>query len=214
MDSMSEENELNEDVLSSPAPDNFSMFDMLDGVEYPEAEVTVSLNEKAAYKLGRLAADIKRYQADNDEHDEKVLDEYRSDVEKLRKEIDDSKVTFYLKGVPDEIISGARDIAEARFEEVKKPVKAADGLLRKVLPENEHINYARFLNAVVYSMHVVKVYYHKNGATGGSSPDEMAAFLDRAPDAAKGKLVTEISELRVKAADYEATFDEGFFPKS
>lgn len=211
---MSEEIELNEDVVSSPAPDNFSMFDMLEGVEYPESEVTVSMNERAAYKLTRLAADIKRYRAENDEHDEKVLDEYRADVENLRAEIDNSKVTFYLKGVPDEIINGARDIAEAKFDDAKKQIKGADGIMHKVLPQNEQINYARFLNAVVYSMHIVKVYYHKNGAIGGSSPDEMAAFLDRAPDAAKGLLVNAISQLRVKAADYEATFDEGFFPKS
>lgn len=214
MESMSEETELNEGDIVVPTPDTFSMFDMLDGVEYPEDEVTVSMNEKAAFDLARLTAEIKRYQTEAEELEDSVLEGYRIRLEKLTEAIERSKVTFYIKGVPDEIITGARDIVDAKFEEFKKPIKAADGLIRKILPEHEHLNYTRFLNAVIHSMHVYKVYYHASGATTGFSPDEMAAFIDRAPDAAKGLLISKIQELRVKAEDYESNFDEGFFQKS
>lgn len=206
---------MNEGDLVVPAPDDFSLFDMLDGVEYPESSVTVAINEKAAFALGRLDREIKEYLRDNDEHDEKVLAKYRERVDALKQQIEDSKITFHLKGVPDELVTGANEIAEEKFKDRKKQVKTADGRIVKILPDGEKINFMRYSNAVVVSMHVTKVVYHKNGAERTTpSPDEIAAFYDKAPAAAKAILGQAVNELRVDAIDYERNFDEGFFPKS
>lgn len=214
MDSMSEENELNEGDLVVPTPADFSMFDMLDGVEYPDDVVEVALNEKAAFLLGRLSKEIDEYQY-QEERDPKVIDGFRQRLDALTKQVEDSKMTFHLKGVPDEIISAAGEIADAKFEGLKKKVAGADGVIQSYLPQAEKLNYVRYMNAVIFSMHVTKFVRNKDGATRVTpTPDEIAAFMDKAPDAAKNKLAAAVTELRVKAADYEATFDEGFFQKS
>ena len=153
---------MNEGDLVVPAPADFSMFDMLEGVEYPEDEVTVALNEKAAHQLAAVMAEIARYQVDHPTPDD-------------RKQ-------------------------EARADPMR------------VMPQGEKLRFMRYMNAVTYSMFIQKLVRHSDGAVHAApSADEIAAFMDKAPDAAKGKLVEKIQRLRVNSADYEANFDEGFF---
>lgn len=215
---MSEEIELNEGDLVVPAPADFSMFDMLDGVEYPEDEVTVALNEKAAHRLANLLREIHAYQSDHPDEstmDEEKIADFRKDVADLRKTIDKSKMTFYLKGIADDLLTTAGTVAEEKFEDRKRESIGADGIPIKILPQSEKIAFMRYMNAVTYSMFIQRFVRHSDGAVRTApTPDEIAAFMDKAPEAAKAIVVRKIQELRVKSADYEATLDEGFFPKS
>lgn len=215
---MSEENELNDGDLVIPAPADFDMFDMLEGVEYPEDEVTVALNEKAAHKLAALTREIERYRLDHPDRstmDEDKLADFEKNLAALKESIRKSRITFYLKGVPDDLLSSAGDIAEEKFNDKKKTIADAQGIPQSVLPQAEKMNFMRYMNAVTYSMFIQKVLYHSNGAVRTTpSPDEIAAFMDKAPGAAKGILVSKIQELRVKSEEYEGSIDEGFFRKS
>ena len=215
---MSEEIELNEGDLVVPAPSEFSMFDMLDGVEYPEEEVTVALNEKAAHRLANVMREIRAYQdqhPDESTMDEEKVNQFRKDVADLRDTIEKSKMTFYLKGISDDLLTTAGSVAEEKFEDRKKEMIGAEGIPIKVLPQAEKMAYMRYMNAVTYSMFIQRFVRHSDGAVRTTpSPDEIAAFMDKAPEAAKGILVRKIQELRVKSADYEANLDEGFFQKS
>ena len=219
VDSMSEEIEtMNEGDLVVPAPADFSMFDMLEGVEYPEDEVTVALNEKAAHQLAAVMAEIARYQVDHptpDDRKQEDIDAFEKRVETIKRNIEKSRMTFYLKGIPDDILTTAADVAEEKFEDLKKDAIDAQGNPIKVLPQGEKLRFMRYMNAVTYSMFIQKLVRHSDGAVHAApSADEIAAFMDKAPDAAKGKLVEKIQRLRVNSADYEANFDEGFFQKS
>lgn len=219
VDSMSEEIEtMNEGDLLVPAPADFDMFAALEGVEYPEDEVTVAMNERAAYKLGALTAEIAKYQVDHpavEDRDEKALAAFQQRHDDLKEVIKKSRITFYLKGVSDDILTTAGEVAEEKFESAKKDMVDAQGHTIKVLPQSEKIRFMRYMNAVTYSMFIQRVHYHSNGVVRTApSADEIAAFMDKAPDVAKGKLVRAIQELRVKSETYEASLDEGFFPKS
>lgn len=206
---------MNEGDLVVPAPAEFDMFDMLSGVSYPEDTVTVALDEKAAYELAHLERDVVNYMAENEEPDEAVLAEYQSQLEAIVKRVEASKVTFHLRGVSDDRIATAGDIAEEKFKDRKLQQKGADGRIIKYLPEGEKMAYMRYLNAVTYSMHITKFVRHSDGAERvAPTADEIAAFMDKAPGAAQEKLVRKIRELRVAAADYESSLDEGFFQKS
>lgn len=219
VDSMSEEIEtMNEGDLLVPAPADFDMFAALEGVEYPDDEVTVAMNERAAYKLGALMAEITQYQVDHpapEDRDEKDLAAFQKRHDDLKEVIKKSRITFYLKGVSDDILTTAGEVAEEKFESAKKDMVDAQGHTIKVLPQSEKIRFMRYMNAVTYSMFIQRVHYHSNGVVRTApSADEIAAFMDKAPDVAKGKLVRAIQELRVKSEAYEAALDEGFFPKS
>ena len=219
VDSMSEENAtINEGDLIVPAPADFDMFAALEGIEYPEDEVTVALNEKAAHRLASLMREIAQYQVDHpspEDRDEKEVAEFARRVDELKEAIKRSRVTFYLRGIPDDLLTTAGSVAEEKFESVKKDIIDAQGNSIKILPQSEKIRFMRYMNAVTYSLFIQKVHYHSNGVVRAApSADEIAAFMDKAPDVAKGKLVTKIQELRVKSEAYEAQLDEGFFPKS
>lgn len=215
---MSEEIELNEGDLVVPAPADFNVFDLLEGVEYPEDEVTVALNERAAHRLASLMREIREYEAshpDRSTMDPEKVAGFEREVESLKNMIQKSRVTFYLKGIPDDLLTTAGQVAEEKFEEAKKDSTDAQGNQIKVLPQSEKLRFMRYMNAVTYSMFIQRLVRHSDGAVRTApSADEIAAFMDKAPEAAKGKLVSRIQELRVKSADYEASFDEGFFQKS
>lgn len=211
IDSMSEEIELNAGDAEIVTPDTFSFFEMMDAVSYPTDEVTVFLDEAAAHSAQKIVREFNEME----DPTEKELKDFKDRIAKLRQRIEDSKVTFYLKGVPDEIVTGAKDMVDERFMDKRKQIRAADGSLRKYLPEEHALAYARLLNATVTSMHIEKAVYHKNGAEfPNPEPDFIAAFYDKAPTAAQQLLSEAVSGLRVQSVEYEQSFDEGFFPKS
>lgn len=201
-----------------PTPEEFSLVDWVDGTEYPEGQVTVARNERAARQLTVLLADVREYmdngEPETGEHDEEVLAGFRQRIEKLKAAIEASKVTFYLKGVPSDLIMDARTVADLRFRDRKKSVKTADQRIMQVLPEEEHAAYAQFLSAVVTALHVVKMVEHSTGKVGHPDADAIAHFYSKAPSAAQAQLNEALSKLQVAAAEYEQDLDEGFFPKS
>lgn len=191
--------------------DNFSFFDVLEGTSYPEDTVTVALDEKAAHEAKKLMVEYSKMENPTTEE----LNDFQDRLSKVRKRIDDSRVTFDLRGVDAEKISSAGDIVDEMFVDKKVSFRGADGRQRKYIPDEVAKDYARMMNAVVMSMYIVKATYHKNGKTFiGLSPDDVARFFDKAPSAAKGKLAEAVNGLQVEAAAYEAELDEGFFPKS
>lgn len=219
VDTMSEEIEtMNEGDLLVPAPADFDMFAALEGIEYPEDTVTVALNERAAHQLAALMAEIQRYMLDHpaaEDRDQANLDAFQQRHDDIKKVIEKSRITFYLKGIPDDILTTAGEVAEEKFEEFKKDYTDAQGNTIKILPQSEKLRYMRYMNAVTYSMFIQKFVRHSDNAVRVTpSADEIAAFMDKAPEVAKGKLVAKIQELRVKSEAYEAQLDEGFFPKS
>lgn len=215
---MSEENVNPSDQATTDgfvAPDDFSFFDVLEGVSYPEDEVTVVLDEKAAYRLQKVMtkADALERQAEDPTQEE--IDAIHDELASIRKDLEKSRVTFYLRGVDGEHIGTAKDVVDGRFEDKKKQTVSAQGQPVRYIPESEAQNYARMMNAVVMSMYVVGVKEHRTGKRKSvMTPDEMAAFYDKAPQAAKERLSSAIAQLRVDSDAYEAQLDEGFFPKS
>lgn len=202
---------MSEEIEDTNALDSFSFFDVLEGTSYPEDSVTVSLNEKAAHQAKKLLLEYQTLE----NPDEKTLNKFKDDLDKVRADIEKSRVTFDLRGVDAERVTSARDIVEEMFVDKKKTFPGADGRMRKFLPEEHAMDYARMMNAVVMSMYITRVTYHGNGKQFiGLSADEVARFFDKAPSAAKTLLANAVSSLQVDASAYESELDEGFFQKS
>lgn len=202
---------MSEEIENTDPLENFSFFDVLEGTSYPKDEVTVSLNESAGYQAQKLMAEA----AEMEDPTPEKLEDLRKRLDKFRKEIEDSRVTFKLTGVSSEMISSSKDIVDEQFVDKKKTIAGANGRPIKYLPEEHALDYQRMLNAVVMSMHIEQVTYQKNGFSKiGLTPDEVAAFYDKAPTAAKARLSAAITGLQVDSDSFEAELDEGFFPKS
>lgn len=191
--------------------DDFDFFDVLAGRTYPTDSVTVFMDEQAAYDFVKSNRDFEAISNPSNEQ----ISEFESTLESLRKRINDSKITFNLHGIPDDEVVACREAAEAHFSEKKKQKKAADGTIVRYLPEEENVNYLNYFTAIVLSKHITSVLRHKDDRTITSpSADFISNFMDKAPGAAKDKLNAAVQGLRVDSSDYEASLDEGFFPKS
>lgn len=193
--------------------ETFSFFDVLEERTYPEDKVTVSIDEAAGYELSKLANKLRelRMSENASEEDYKAVEKQ---ADELKERLEASQFTFYLKGISDDSVTDAIEVVDGAFEKKKTQVKAADGTIVRKLPESESMNYARYLNAVVLSLHVQRIVRHKNGSVMvAPSPDEIANFFDKAPSAAKERINTAMQSLRVASSSYEATLDEGFFLK-
>lgn len=202
---------MTEEIENQTDFDSFSLFDVLDGVSYPTDEVTVALNEAAAYRAQALVREATELESPTEEQ----LADISERIAKARQEIEDSKVTFYLRGISDEKIASAGEIVDDLFIDKKRSIKSANGTPMKYLPQEHAKDYSRMLNAVVISMHIERMTEHKTGRTRTApSMDEIAAFYDKAPLAAKQRLGDAVAKLRVDSGAYEAGLDEGFFPKS
>ena len=214
---MSEEIETPEtpefDPSASMTPDTFSFFDVLEEVTYPKDVKTVYMDEAAAYDFNKLAMEIDMTPPEQ-QTPEKIA-EFQERAEALKKRLHDSKYTFYLTGVSDDRVEEAAEVANAEFEDKKLQRYTATKTIEKYLPESEQVNYLKFFNALVLSLHVEQIVRHKDGRIiTAPGPNEILHFMAKAPSAAKDELNRAIQALRLKSNQYEAALDEGFFPKS
>lgn len=191
--------------------DDFDFFDVLQGRTYPTDTVTVIMDEKGVYDFVKAQ---REFEAKTDPTDEEIST-HEELLRKLHADIEASKATFSLQGIPDDEITSCKEIADAHFADKKKQKKAADGTIVRYLPEEENVNYMNYFNAVVFSKHITQVIRHKDDRTTTSpGVDWVAHFMDKAPGFAKDKLTEAIRALRVNSSEYEAGLDEGFFLKS
>lgn len=188
--------------------DTFSFFDVLEGRTYPTDEVTICIDEAAGYDLDKITREANALE----EPTEEIVAELKARADVLAERIENARFTFHLRGVSDDRVTEAKEVADAEFSPKRKQRKSAAGNIEKYLPEEEALKYARFFNAVVVALHVERIVSHGTGKVmTAPSPDEMAHFLDKAPEAAKYRLSAAIQALRVDSNAYEATLDEGFF---
>lgn len=194
-------------------PDTFSFFDVLEERTYPKDVVTVYLDEAAAYDFNKLSMEIDMMP--QEDATPEVIAEFQDRAQKLQDRLRKSKYTFYLTGVSDDRVEQASVVANEQFEDKKLQRYTATKTIEKYLPESEQMNYVKFFNAIVLSLHIEQIVQHKDGRVmTAPDPEQVLAFMEKAPEAAKKLVNDKISGLRVRANAYEAALDEGFFPKS
>lgn len=201
------------DPSESMTPDTFSFFDVLEERTYPKEVLDVFMDEAAAYDLNKLSVEIDM--TPREEQTPEKIEEFKQRAEALQHRISNSKFTFYLTGVSDDKIETATEVANSAFEDKKVQKYTATKTIEKYLPESEQLNYIKYFNAVVMSLHVEQIVEHRRGRVmTAPGPDEILRFLDKAPTAAKNALNDAVQALRVRSSAYEGGLDEGFLAKS
>lgn len=191
-------------------PETFSFVDVLGERDYPKDVVELAMDEVAAYELEKIA--LKINQLPDGESDE--LEELLAEAEKYQARLEASEYVFHITGVSDDTITDLQEIASAEFEPKKKPIKAANGRIERILPEKEQSAYLRYFNALNLSVHIEQIVRVKDGAVMTAPPvDEIAVLMDKAPTSQKIKLQMAIQKLRAEAESFERRIDADFLAK-
>lgn len=200
----------NEDVPEQfLTKETFSFFEVLSEIAYPTDEVTLYMNENAARKFQKLAAEL-----DDPETTAERTEAIYPEIQKVSQEVRDSAYVFHLRGVSDDRLTDVKTLADKEFKDKRKQRKVASGGLESYLPESEQMAYAKYFSAVLISLHVEQVVESRTGRIM-TAPDanEIAFLMDKAPTHEKGKLHTAIESLKVSASEFERSIDEGFLAK-
>lgn len=199
------------DPLSEDAFDLFSLIE--EDYGFPESEVEVYLNEKAAHDRTTRIRKIAKLDRENPEHHallRKLIDE----VKDLEAKIDASRVTFKLRGVDNSRIEEARELTNAHFEAKKKQRYLADKSVQRYLPEDQQLESLKYFNALANSLYVVEVIDSQGRSQAAPGVDRMFAFLDKGPESQRRKFLEAVADLRVDSSQFESRLDDSFFPKS
>lgn len=186
-------------------PETFTFFDVLEGIEYPKDEVEIYLNEKAGHDQRKLHERVVNPPEGGFSDEEKL--EILAEKAEIEARLEASKYIFKLTGVPDDLITNVKTLADEKFN---VPRKAADGTLRQVLPEDKQMAYIRFFSSTVNALHIEQIIAPNGTVLTSPSADEIALFYDKAPTSQKQKLSAAIESLSVAASEFESRVDADF----
>lgn len=196
-----------ENVGESLTPETFSFFDVLSEKAYPRDTVTVYMDDAAAYDLRKISREAEELDSQED------MNDLAERLAALRQRIEASAMTFHLAGVGADRMQDAMNVANEHFEGKKVNRKRADGSIMRELPQDQQVAFMRYMSAVTLSLHVEKIVLADGRQMVAPSPDEIAAFMDKAPVAAMEAINRAVRDLQVTTSDFEATLDEGFLAK-
>ena len=202
----------NEEIEGGPeglTPETFSFFDVLSEKAYPRDIVNVYLDDAAAYDLRKIGDEAEEMDPDNAE----AINALGERLKALRQRIEASAMTFHLAGVGADRMQEAMQVANDHFEGKKVNRKRADGSIMRELPQEQQVAFMRYASAVTLSLHIERIVLADGRAQTAPSPDEIAAFLDKAPLAAVNTINDAVKALQVSTQDFERTLDEGFLAK-
>ena len=188
-------------------PETFSLFDVLSGQAYPKDVVELYFDEVSAFELDRALRTIERADSSED------LTEQVKRMNDLREKVAKSKYTFYLTGIPDDMMSDFQEVTEAKFKEKQQLRKGADGQLHPHLPKSEQAAYVRYFNALVNSAHIERIVAPDGRVNTAPDVEQVAFLFDKAPTSQKEKLSNAIAGLRVSAETFEAQVGADFLAK-
>ncbi len=169
----------------------FSLADAIKGRAYPEKSVEVYLDAGSAFELADITEELKRLDPEDAQYaelSEKVLE--------LEAKILESKITFDMRGVGQEVVE--KITAEAN----EKHGEDAEA-------------WAKFYSCALVASNIVQV-SDKDGNVDDSkfTADEVALLRGAMPIDAWQTLVETMQKLTLAASYFDAVTDAGFLQKS
>ena len=215
---MSDIEEIREAVDQAKAPGTFNIAAVLKERAYPKMEVSVSMDEQAAYeasvikeKLEKIDLSWARAKKPDDvsKEEQELLDQQ----EQLMQKIKDSSFVFYLEGVSEgkrnELLATARKKYPVEYEQ---DVDFTTGKMEKV--EKESPERDSLYTDLLWEAHIKKIVNNNGDEQVGVSYSDVRAMRDNMPISAIGRINECIEKLRVATAVFMLEADEDFLAKS
>ncbi len=93
----------------------FDIFAMAEGTTYPEDSVVIYTDSEAAYKIAKLDEKLNSsFKYSLDQSQQKELEQERAEI---KKQFDKSKITVYMRGLPERKVQQIRKEQDAKYGE-------------------------------------------------------------------------------------------------
>ena len=173
----------------------FSLADAIKGRAYPEKSVDVYLDGLSAMKFAEVAEEAAKAKAGTPEHDELL-----AEMESLSKKIQESKLTFHMRGV-------GQSTVERIIKEADEKFPNSNGM-----DNPDWLTY--YISALVASNIVKVTDADGNEDDSQFSVDEIIELRGVVPVDSWQVLVDTMQKLTLASSYFDAVTDAGFLPKS
>jgi hypothetical protein len=210
--------EIREAVDEAKRPGTFKIVDVLKERAYPKMELTVAVDEDAAYKANLIKEelaklDIKFAKKDKSKEDQKHEEKLLAQHEELMNQIKASSFTFHLEGISE----GKRN--ELYKNCVKKyPIEwdremdISTGKIEKT--EKESAERDALFTDLLWEACIKKIVNADGDEQVGVSYTDVRTMRDQMPLSAIARINDSIEKLRVATAVFMMEVDEDFLAKS
>lgn len=202
------------DLLSA---EKFSFADALRGRNNPRTSVRIPLDEDAAYKYGRVKAEIRdlELQLGRGEDAARINREKKA-LEKQLKEIEgylaESTYTFHLKGIfakdYDALIDRATEAYPYEYETVEVPLT---GEKKKQIVESE--KRAEYFENLLWEAYIEYVEAPNGAIDNDITLETVAVFKQMLPPSGAYEINSQMAEMRMVTGWVHELQDADFFPK-
>lgn len=169
-------------TTNAPDPKLIDFAQVFAGIVYPTDSVTVIVDEKLGYEAFRLQKEISEAAIKNQPEKRKELE---AEFEKVAQDSAGATYTFHLTAISREVKDALRDKISAEFE-VKTDV------FGRMIPNPEaELAY----KSQRWALHTQKITGPQGSTVEGPTPENLASFLQVAPDRAIADIDTKITEL-------------------
>jgi hypothetical protein len=171
------------------------------GIGYPEDTVVAYMDIESAYKLNKINSEMSLIKT----QDEDKFNKLEKEAEELSKKIIDSKVTFYMRGVNQEVIESVTSKCD------KKYPKKLDALGQTI----ENQDWLREWTCGLVASNLVKI----ENAEGELDEkhfetEDVIELRKNLPREVFDLLVAKMQQLTLAGAYFKGLTDAGFLPKS
>lgn len=212
------EQELTEIVAEAKKPGKFNILDVLKDRAYPETEVTVYLDERAAFLAAEMNDKVKLALAElesgeeNKELEEK-LEELQGSRDVLIEKLADSAYKFKIVGISegkrDDILKECELKYPMEYTETKNPITGE--VVKQEVPNDDR---NELLMNLIWQAHVVSITSPDGEVQDGISLEDAAEIRRALPIASSAQISQAIEKIRTATVMFMLTVDEDFLAKS
>lgn len=212
------EQEVSEIVEQAKKPGTFNILNVLKERAYPETEVTVYLDEKAAYLASEMNDKVKLALAELESGEEnKELEDKLSKLEEARStlisKLEDSAYVFKIVGISEgtreDIIKKSEEKFPAEYSESKNPITGE--VVRTEIPDEKR---SELLVNLIWQAHIASIKSPAGEVQDTISLEDIAEIRRVLPVASSAQITQAIEKIRTATVMFMLTVDEDFLAKS
>jgi hypothetical protein len=212
------EQEVTEILEQAKKPGTFNILNVLKDRAYPETDVTVYLDEKAAYLAAEMNEKVKLALAELESGEEnKELEDKLENLEESREvlisKLKDSAYTFKIVGISEgtreDVIKKCEEKYPTQYTESKNPI-TGEAIKSEVPDENR----AEMLMNLIWQSHIVSITSPDGEVQEGISIEDASEIRRALPIASSAIISQAIEKIRTATVMFMLTVDEDFLAKS